>query len=214
MTWLAVDTATTRLSVAARHEGRMAEGHVDGPRQHARALLSLVEEVLAGLGTALPQVEAVVVADGPGSFTGLRVGAAVAKALHDARGIPVYVAASLRASAVALREAGEVLVTADALRGEVYAAVYAFTDVAVRTLAAPRAMDAAAARALAPSARLLHDPRADARNLLALAGLSGGLELVADVAAWVPTYGRPAEAQARWEQAHGRPLPAPPSLAG
>lgn len=214
MTWLAIDTATPRLSVAARCRGRVAGRHLDGPRQHARALLALVEEVLAELGTALPQVEAVVVADGPGSFTGLRVGAAVAKALHDARGIPVYVAASLKASAAAAREIGEVLVTADALRGEVYAAVYAFDGAAVRTLAAPRAMDPAAARALVPSARLLHDPHADARNLLALADIAGGLELVADAAAWVPTYGRPAEAQARWEQAHGRPLSAPPRLAG
>jgi hypothetical protein len=45
-------------------------------------------------------------------------------------------------------------------------------------------------------------PRADA--LLELASVPGGAALLADPAGWEPLYGRPAEAQARWEQQHGR----------
>ncbi|HTG50951.1 MAG TPA: hypothetical protein VL915_10710, partial [Gemmatimonadales bacterium] len=48
-----------------------------------------------------------------------------------------------------------------------------------------------------------------ARALIALAGLENGAREVHDVSEWEPFYGRPAEAQARWEVAHGRPLPDP-----
>jgi hypothetical protein len=50
-------------------------------------------------------------------------------------------------------------------------------------------------------------PRATA--LIALAGMEGGALEVRDPSAWEPFYGRPAEAQARWEITHGRPLPDP-----
>jgi hypothetical protein len=50
-------------------------------------------------------------------------------------------------------------------------------------------------------------PRATA--LIALTGLSGGAREVTNASEWEPVYGRPAEAQARWEIAHGRPLPDP-----
>jgi hypothetical protein len=48
-------------------------------------------------------------------------------------------------------------------------------------------------------------PRAKA--LIDLVGVHRGARQVADVQGWEPDYGRPAEAQARWEIAHGRPLP-------
>ena len=50
-------------------------------------------------------------------------------------------------------------------------------------------------------------PRATA--LIALADMEGGAGEVPDPSGWEPFYGRPAEAQARWEIAHGRPLPDP-----
>jgi hypothetical protein len=56
--------------------------------------------------------------------------------------------------------------------------------------------------------------RADARALLAVMGRPGGAVRIDDPAGWEPTYGRPAEAQARWEAQHGRPLHHPPGTAG
>ena len=44
-------------------------------------------------------------------------------------------------------------------------------------------------------------------RLLALVGVRGGAARIESVQAWEPVYGRPAEAQARWETTHGRPLP-------
>jgi tRNA threonylcarbamoyladenosine biosynthesis protein TsaB len=215
VSWLALDTATTRLSVAAGpDEAHAAERHVDGPRQHARALLPLVDEVLAAAGLTLARLEGLIVADGPGSFTGLRVGVTVAKALHHARGVPVWTAPSLLGCALAGgREAGEVLVTSEALRGDVYAAVYRFGGNAVESRAGPLVVARAEAAALAPAALVLHDVPVDARRLLALRELAGGLSQVEDVEQWIPVYGRPAEAQARWEREHGRPLSPSPGLA-
>lgn len=215
MSWLALDTASARMSVAAG-EGQLdaTELHVDGPRQHARTVLPLIDQVLAARGERLAGLDGVIVADGPGSFTGLRVGAAVVKALHDALGLPVWTAPSLLGVARLRSDAGQVLVTSDALRGDVYAAVYRFTDGAVECLVAPRVIAREAAASLAPGAVALHEQPADAARLLALRDLDGGLVRVEDLGSWTPEYGRPAEAQARWEHQHGRPLTRTPGLAG
>ena len=215
MSWLAIDTATPRLSVAVGLSGADAvERHLDGPRQHARALLALVEEALVARAESLAAVEAVVVADGPGSFTGLRVGASVAKGLHDALGIPVHAAPSLLGCAVTEHRAGRVVVTSEALRGEVYAAGYEFAGGRVQEVFPPRVVARAQVPALAAGALLIQDRIADARQLLALREWEDGLVRIGAVEAWTPEYGRPAEAQARWEREHGRPLSHSSGMAG
>ncbi len=215
MSWLAIDTATGRLSVAVGLSAAdIVERHVDGPRQHARALLPLVDEALAARQESLADVEAVVVADGPGSFTGLRVGAAVAKGLHDAVGLPIYTAPSLLGCAMAEHRAGRVVVTSEALRGDVYAAVYDFAEGRVDQIMAPKVVPREQVGALAPGAVLVQDQQVDARRLLELREWEHGLVPVAQVESWTPEYGRPAEAQARWEREHGRPLTHSPGMAG
>lgn len=216
MTWLAIDTATGRASVAVgRTAADAREHHIDGARSHARLVLPAVEALLAEAGVALRALRGIIIADGPGSFTGLRVSAALAKGLHDGTGLPVLSAPSLkgRACAAAAGGAATVLATSDALRGDVYAAVYRFGAGVVDTLAEPAVVPAAGAAALAPGARSTDGVAADARMLIALAGLAGGVETLQDVAGWSPAYGRPAEAAAQWELRHGRPLENPPGLA-
>jgi hypothetical protein len=56
--------------------------------------------------------------------------------------------------------------------------------------------------------RLARKPAA--RDLLALIGVRGGARLIPDSTGWEPQYGRPAEAQARWEATHGRRIPDSP----
>ena len=215
MSWLAIDTATGRLSVAVGPSATdSVERHLDGPRQHARALLALVDEALAAREESLADVEAVIVANGPGSFTGLRVGASVAKGLHHALGLPVYTAPSLLGCAVAEHQAGLVVATSEALRGDVYAAAYGFAGGQVEQLMAPRVVPREQAGALVPGAVLMQDQQVDARRLLGLRAWKRGLEPIAQVEAWTPEYGRPAEAQARWEREHGRPLTHSSGMAG
>ncbi|MDX2192367.1 MAG: tRNA (adenosine(37)-N6)-threonylcarbamoyltransferase complex dimerization subunit type 1 TsaB [Gemmatimonadales bacterium] len=210
---LAVDTATDRLGVAVAVDGQLREAFVDGARRHAGALLPLADALLAELGATPADLEEVTVADGPGSFTGLRVAAAVAKALaHDGR-VAVRAAPALLARGVAALAGadGTVAVTLDALRGEVYVACYAVAAGAVTVRQAPvvAPREALPPSCLGAAVRRLDDPPPAPAALLALGAMAGGAALVADVRAWEPVYGRRPEAQVKWEAAHGRALPDP-----
>ena len=93
---LALETATDRASVALGTSAADAlERELAGARRQAAGLLPMIDAVLREAGATLDDVTALVLSDGPGSFTGLRVGAAVAKALVQARGFPLWIAPSL-----------------------------------------------------------------------------------------------------------------------
>jgi len=232
--WLAIETATERASVAVgRSVGDAVEETLAGARRHAAGLLPLIAVALDRAGITLDDLTGLALSDGPGSFTGLRVGASVAKALVQARGLPLWTAPSLmvRASGMA-RDGDAVLAVADALRGEVYAAAYRFDPEEVVTLLAPSVYRPETLLATLPrpsvlvgeaptaaaeilegwaGSRLVGPPEGAprARQLIGLVGRRGGAVLVKAVEGWAPEYGRPAEAQARWEAAHGRPMPDP-----
>ena len=217
MTWLALDTATDRASVAiGRSPESVREEHLDGARRHATAVVPIIERLLAGLALSLDDLRGIIVADGPGSFTGLRVGASIAKALADTRGLPVLTTPSLMARALAAGAANvPVVVTSNALRGDVYAAVYRFGPRTVETLVAPTVVPESRLSEVVPAGSCdASGMPADARQLIALTALAGGSMPIDDVRGWEPVYGRPAEAQAQWERSHGRPLSSAPGLAG
>jgi tRNA threonylcarbamoyladenosine biosynthesis protein TsaB len=186
--------------------------------------------VVRAAGATLRDVTALVLSDGPGSFTGLRVGASVAKALVQTLGVPLWTAPSLMVRAAGVAPPGAaVLAVSNALRGDLYAAAYRFDDAGVHTLliptvARPEVLAAGSSRpdlvvgdAPEDAAMLLERwagvpmvrapaavPRA--RVLLGLVDRPGGAVRVEAVQGWEPVYGRPAEAQVRWETAHGRSL--------
>ena len=94
--WLALDTATDRASVALGVAGAVPmEENISGARRHAASLLPALQGLLRLAGASLDDLEGIALSDGPGSFTGLRVGASVAKALVHARGVPLWTAPSL-----------------------------------------------------------------------------------------------------------------------
>ncbi len=231
---LALDTATDVASVAiGRDRVLLAEITLAG-RRHGAALLPALEEVARLAGGSLADVGRVVLADGPGSFTGLRIGAATVQGLVRALpGLEVAAAPSLLAAAWAASRwhAGPAAALYDALRGDVFGAVYAFGDRGIETIVPPSLVTVARLRELtpvrpavavgdgavryadevrdwtgrAPVGPPLGAPRAAA--LIAVEGLPGGTRPVPDILAYEPDYGRPAEAQAKWERSHGRPLP-------
>jgi tRNA threonylcarbamoyladenosine biosynthesis protein TsaB len=198
-------------------------------------VLGLVEEVLGRLGAGPEALAVVAVSDGPGSFTGLRVGIAVAKALALGSGVPLVTAPSLLVRAAGFGRDGErVLALTSALRGEVYAGAWHLASPGkVERLFAPRAIGAAQLgllplvdRVVGDCPQLLVDDLSAAvacrmtdleeawpaaSSLLRLIGVDGGASIVSTAGTWEPTYGRPAEAQAKWEREHGRPLPDPGS---
>lgn len=89
---LAIDTSTTALSVAIGNRAGETTRQTwvdDGVYIHAERLLPLVDELLKTCGIDKHQLEAVAFSGGPGSYTGLRIGASTAKAIAHAAGIPI-----------------------------------------------------------------------------------------------------------------------------
>jgi tRNA threonylcarbamoyladenosine biosynthesis protein TsaB len=105
--------------------------------RHAEVLTPAIGEILAETGITPAGLDAVVAGDGPGPFTGLRVGLASAAAYADALGIPAYGVCSLDAIAAAVPAEGPLLVAADARRREIYWAVYGGPQPAEPAVAAP-----------------------------------------------------------------------------
>lgn len=110
-------------------------------------LLELVAGVCERAGTEVGELALIAVGRGPGSFTGVRVGLAVAEGLSLASGVPVWPVSTLEALALnALWPGREVLALIDARRGEVYAGLYRLLgDARMETLLAPRATTCEAA---------------------------------------------------------------------
>ena len=241
-TWLAIDTATDIASVAAgrRHgDGTTTSdsgAHVQGARRHAAEIIRLIDFALARIGVACRDLDGVVVSDGPGSFTGLRIGWAAAKGLVQETGMQfVAVPSLLAAAAGAAVKLGPVPIAAcfDALRGDVYGALYVVHPDRVETIVAPATTTLAAFARASPVTPVLvvgdgatRYPEAAlewsgsapvplaslpplATMLLSLFSRTGAARAIDDASAAEPVYGRPAEAQARWEARHGRPLPDP-----
>jgi tRNA threonylcarbamoyladenosine biosynthesis protein TsaB len=154
---------------------------------------------------------------GPGSFTSLRIAGAIAKGIALAAACPLLEVPSLLLLAAGRRPAlaaGRYLALLDAMRGEVYAAEVEVPGVngawrigETRLIAA----DAVEAEAAASGATPLGAGRRveavpHARGVSRLGAWLASRSAV-DLAAWEPAYGRLAEAQVRWEAAHGRALP-------
>src|SRR6266550_2783546 len=151
--WLALDTATEIASVAAgRPPVAQSGAHMQGARRHAAEIIRLVDFALSRLSIRPADLEGLVVGDGPGSFTGLRIGWAAAKGLAHDRALPLTAVPSLMgaAHAAARGEAGPVAACYDALRGQVFGAVYAFPPGRVETLVAPALFTLAALARVAP----------------------------------------------------------------
>lgn len=121
---LGLDTATAACSVAlVEGERLLAAATVVQPRAHAARLLPLIDGVFREAGRGRDELQGVAAGIGPGSFTGLRIGLATAKAVAFALDLPCAPVPTPAAIACALGP-GWVAVTQDARRGAVYAALY------------------------------------------------------------------------------------------
>ena len=87
---LAIDTATQLLSIAL-HDGAslLAEHTASAGRQHSALLAPLVKQVMASAALQPHDLNALAVTIGPGSYTGLRIGVALAKGMAAARDLPL-----------------------------------------------------------------------------------------------------------------------------
>jgi tRNA threonylcarbamoyladenosine biosynthesis protein TsaB len=217
---LVLEASTYAGSVAVIDRARVvAERAVAMRGREHEALMPAVAAVLAEAKVSPGAIERVVCGAGPGSFTSLRIAGAIAKGLALAAVCPLVPVSSL-ALVVASREPfapGRYLAAIDALRGEHYVGLFEVgVEGNLRALgpelrvSSAEVLERAAehdAIAVGPGREgAAHvDPRAAAAARLAdLLDASPA----ADLAGWEPAYGRLAEAQVKWEAAHGRSLEA------
>lgn len=129
---LAVDTATDYAVVGTTSDGEvLRETSVppgpDGRPRHSQVLLAEIERSVEAAG-GWPCIDRIAIGIGPGSFTGLRIGIATARALAQARGVPLAPVGSLAALARGMSEAGVddglALPVFDARRSEAFAALF------------------------------------------------------------------------------------------
>jgi tRNA threonylcarbamoyladenosine biosynthesis protein TsaB len=125
---LGIETSSNVGSVALRIGDDVRACEMASPREQTAQLLRLVDETLAAAGIGLPDLDGISFGRGPGSFTGLRVAAAVAQGLALASGVPLLPVSSLQClaqTAFRTARAARVLVCVDARMGEVYWAEFA-----------------------------------------------------------------------------------------
>jgi len=219
MITLALDASTYRGTVAVLEDERLLVERAAAMRgRDAELLMPAVDQTLRDAGAKLAAVQRVVCGAGPGSFTSLRIAASIAKGIAVGRGLSLYAVSSL-----ALIVAGNVsdgprgarryLAALDALRGESYVAEFEHDSGSVRQVGPMRliptgdvmtAAEAAGARPVGPELADHWLPHARGVALLQEAIVNEG---PVSLAGWEPIYGRVAEAQVKWEAAHGRALP-------
>ena len=179
-------------------------------------LLPAIDAIVRRSGVAYGDLSRVMCGAGPGSFTSLRVGASIAKGLAHGSGAALFAVPSLVllvVSGAEPREPGAYLAVVDAMRGERFVqGVRIAGDGRLTMLGGPRRVgtDAVreeasrlAARTIGPGEGVEIHASPHARGALRL---PAELLEAADLDSWEPHYGRLAEAQVKWEAAHGRPL--------
>ena len=139
---LAFETSAKAGSVALLDGGvLLAESYQNTGLTHSQTLLTMTEDLLKSCGIAPTDVEAVAVAAGPGSFTGVRIGVAAAKGFAWGGQKPLYGVSTLEAMAMQLGvHSGYVLPVMDARRSQVYNAVFHCKDGIMTRCAEDRAI--------------------------------------------------------------------------
>lgn len=130
---LCLETATPTCSVAINHEGKtLSIRECKGQNAHSEKITIFIKEVLDEVGIGYDKLDAVAVSQGPGSYTGLRIGVSTAKGVCYAADLPMMAIDTLQAMAYGMRDRlGDMLQPNDLLvpmidarRMEVYSAIY------------------------------------------------------------------------------------------
>ncbi len=128
MKLLALDSSGLVASVAiVTEEAMLAEYTVNYKKTHSQTLLPMLDEIVKMVELDLAEVDAIAVAAGPGSFTGLRIGSATAKGLGLALKKPIIAVPTLEALAYNLYGTDKLICPMmDARRNQVYTGLYEF----------------------------------------------------------------------------------------
>ncbi len=134
---LAIDSSSLVASCAIIEDDVLsAEYTVCHEKTHSQTLMPMISEIFSMTGLAPSDIDAVAVASGPGSFTGLRIGGAAAKGFAASIEKPVIPVPTLEAMAMNLFGSSDLVVPMmDARRNETYSGIYTFKGGEIEVLA-------------------------------------------------------------------------------
>ena len=140
---LGIESASLVASVAMVCDGQMtAEYTLNLKKTHSQTLLPMIDQMMQLLGEDVSTVDAIAVSGGPGSFTGLRIGAATAKGLAYALNKPIVSVPTTAALAANFFGSSDyVCPIMDARRNQVYNAIYSFENDELVTFTDQRPID-------------------------------------------------------------------------
>lgn len=140
---LGLDSSGLVAGVAVAEDGiLLAEYNVNYKKTHSQTLLPMLDEIRKMLELDLESLDAIAVASGPGSFTGLRIGSATAKGLGFALDKPLVEVPTLEGLAYNLFGTGDLVCPLiDARRSQVYTGIYEFAGMELRVLEPQAAVD-------------------------------------------------------------------------
>lgn len=219
---LAFDTSGPIGSVVVAGEGEvLARVRMTRQASHASMLVPSIDAVLQEAGVDLSEIDSVVVGEGPGSFTGVRVAAATAKGLCRALGVPLQAVSSLAAAAL-IAESGLLRYALfDARSERVYGACYKVGATMVETVVSPHAGELGHVLAANPAPgtvfvgeaaekhrAVIRDAGFEVADPMEPLSLADGLIAcvvrlpdtppVEDLAGWEPRYVRASSAERLW----------------
>ena len=231
MTILAIDTSTLVSSVALAEQGRLlAELTLQTKKTHSEHLMPHIADILDKAGKIRSDLTAIAVSIGPGSFTGLRIGLATAKALAYTLHLPLAGVPTMAALAFGCYAPGLTLAPMlDAQKGNVYFALYRWEEGTFQELTTPavaavetvleRLSQADTPVVILGEAAVLFREKTilyknlflpPANSIISRAGSTAllGLERLQagqtdNVEALEPLYIRRSEAEVLWEKRHG-----------
>jgi len=128
---LAFDTATDACTIALMLDDELLSKTVIAPQQHAKLMLPMIDELLDKSGIDLKNLDGIAFGRGPGSFTGLRIGAGLAQGLAFGAGLsvaPVSTLAAVAQGAKREKDVSAVIAILDARMQEIYWATYQSDD--------------------------------------------------------------------------------------
>lgn len=218
--FLAVDGSTYAGTVAVMRgnevvaERSLPDSGIPARGQRGEDFMPMVVECMAEAGVTVGDLERIICGEGPGSFTSLRIAASIAKGIAAGAGIPLFSVSSLLLIPSGCDVTpGSYLSTLPAMRGESYlVSVDAADDgnfltdgivTLVPTLDVENIARESGRALIGPGFGKNLKPHARGTRRMLDQILAAG---PCDLSTWEPAYGRLAEAQVKWEAAHGRPL--------
>lgn len=133
---LAIESASITASCAVSNDGSLlGEYTLNHKKTHSEKLMPLIESLMDELGVKIQDIDVIAISEGPGSYTGLRIGAAIAKSMAYAVNIPIANVPTTKSLAGNIFDLDKLVVPImDAKAGRIYTGIYKWENDGLMTV--------------------------------------------------------------------------------